>query len=244
MGRNMKRCRVLLAFALLLGSGCASFRYERVPHQAASGGQRTGLRLGVVRFSQPDAAGFYPIQFSQTLADPIGDLSRAVAGELREAGLFADVIYLGAPPLGAADLDYYREVYRLDAILVGDVTRFFVTSVPEIWSLVPPLLALWPLHFIGLPTAPCHDSAVLHGSIGIQALPPGSGSWRSAEQQLSWHKHNMYSFQSIPAVERAVQINAMDYFVASLVAIVQSELSPTRMDALFPRQAAPPFPAR
>lgn len=235
----MRRCRALFTLLLIPALGCATFRYERAPGQAAPGELRTKFRLGVVRFSQPAVAGFYPMRFSQTLADPIGDLSRAVAEELRGSGLFADVIYLGDPLLGVADMDYYRDVYRLNAILVGDVTEFYVTSVPELWSLIPPLLVLWPLHVFGLPTAPCHDSVVLHGSIGLQLLTPGAGVWRSSEQQLSWHEHNWYSSLSIPAIERAVQIRAMDHFVSSLAAIVRGELSPARIDELFHRPAAP-----
>jgi len=237
--REMRRRHVLFTLLLLIPHlGCAAFRYERTPGESSRPEQRTDRRLGVVRFSQPPAAGFYPIRFSQTLADPIGDLSRAVAEELRGSGLFVDVIYLDGPP-GVADLDYYRDVYRLEAILSGDVTRFYVTSVPELWSLIPPFLVLWPLHVLGLPTAPCHDSVALHGTLSFQGLAPGAGSWRSSEQQLSWHEHNWYSSLTIPAIERAVQTHAMDHFVTSIVATVRRELSPARIDALLPRPAAP-----
>lgn len=236
----MKRRRFLVTLLLLIPAlGCDTFSYVRTSGQSPPGEQRSNLRLGVVRFSQPDAAGFYPIRFSQTLADPIGDFSRAVAVELRRSGLFAEVIYLDGPPQGVADLDYYRDVYRLEAILSGEVTRFYVTSVPELWSLVPPFLALWPLHVLGLPTAPCHDSVVLHGTLSLRGLASGAGSWRSSEQQLSWHEHNWYSSLSIPAIERAVQTRAMDHFVTSLVATVRRELSPTLIDALSPRLTAP-----
>lgn len=233
----MLRRRIL--FLLLLPAlGCATFSYERTSGQSPPDEPRTPLRLGVVRFSQPAASGFYPIRFSNTLADPIGDLSRAVAEELRGSGRFVDVIYLGAPPLGASDLDYYRDVYRIDAILSGDVTSFYVTSVPEPWSLIPPLIVLWPLHVLGLPTAPCHDSVELRGTLSLQGLAPGAGGWRSSDQRFSWHEHNWYSALSIPAIERGVQIRAMDHFVASLVAALCRELSPARIEALSPRPVA------
>ena len=236
----MKRSRVLFALLLLIPHlGCATFRYERTRGEPPPARQSTNRRLGVVRFSQPPAAGFYPIWFSNTLADPIGDLSRAVAEELRSSDLFADVIYLGDSPLGVADLEYYRDVYRLDAIFTGEVTKFYVTAVAELWSLIPPFIVLWPLHFFGLPTAPSHDSVELHGTFSIQGLAPGAGFWSSPEQRYSWHEHTWYSVLSIPANERAVQTHAMDHFVTSLVATVHDELSPARIDALFPRQAAP-----
>ena len=236
--RKMRCCRVLFPLLLLLPTlGCATFRYERPRFDAPAGERCTSLRLGVVRFSQPPVAGFYPIQFSQTLADPIGDLSRALAEELRASGFFVDVIYLGDPTRDPADLEYYRDVYRLDALLSGDVTAFYVTSVPELWSLIPPFLALWPLHVFGLPTAPCHDRVELHGTLGLQGLTPGAGGWRSAEQRLSWHEHNWYSSLSIPAIERTVQIHALDHFVTTLVAILRRELTPARIDALVPRPA-------
>ncbi len=225
-------CRLFTLLLLIPALGCATFRYEHTPGQSPSGEQRTNLRLGVVGFSQPDAAGFYRMRFSQTLADPIGDLSRAVAEELRGSGRFLDVVYLGAPPRSAADLAYYRDVYRLDAILTGEVTGFYVTSVPELWSLIPPFLALWPLHVFGVPTAPCHDSVVLHGTLALRGLAPGAGVWRSSEQRLSWHEHNWYSSLSIPSIERAVQIRAMDHFVASLAAVLDHELTPARLDEL------------
>lgn len=236
--------RFLFLFLLLIPAlGCATFSYERTSGRVPPSESLTSFRLGVVRFTQPAVAGFYPIRFSQTLADPIEDLSRAVAEELRGSGLFADVIYLGVPPPGPADLEYYRDVYRLDAILAGDVTSFFVTSVPELWSVIPPFLALWPLHVFGLPTAPCHDSVVLRGTLSLQGLAPGAGSWRFSEQRFSWHEHNWYSSLSIPAIERAVQIRAMDHFVTALVAALQCELTPARIEALRPRPAASP-PAR
>lgn len=232
----MKRCRLLFTFLLLLPClGCATFRYERARGESTPAAPGTDRRLGVVRFSQPAAAGFYPIWFSNTLADPIGDLSRAVVEELRGSGLFADVMYLGDSPLGVADLEYYRDVYRLDAIFAGDVTRFYVTAVAEFWSLIPPFIVLWPLHFLGLPTAPSHDSVALHGSFSIRGLAPGAGGWLSAAQRYSWHEHTWYSVLSIPANERAVQTRAMDHFVTSIVATVRRELSPTRIDDLFPR---------
>jgi hypothetical protein len=242
----MLRRRALFPLLLLLipALGCATFSYERTPGLTSPVEQRSGLRIGVVRFSQPPASGFYPIQFSNTLADPIGDLSRAVAEELRAAGLFNDVIYLGAPPLGAADLDYYRAVYQLDAILAGDVTTFYVTSVPELWSLIPPMLALWPLHVFGLPTAPCHDSVALRGALSLRGLAPGAVLWRSSELEYAWHEHNWYSSLSIPAIERAVQTRAMDHFVTSLVADLRRELTPARVDDLFLRPAAAAPPAR
>ncbi|MHB8835506.1 MAG: hypothetical protein ACYC9Y_07345 [Candidatus Methylomirabilia bacterium] len=226
----MKRCRYFFAILLLIPAlGCATFSYVRTSGQSPPGEPRFNLRIGVVRFSQPSAAGFYPIRFSNTLGDPIGDLSRAVADELRGSGLFAEVIYLDGPPPGRTDLEYYREVYRLAAILSGDVTSFYVTSVPELWSLVPPFIALWPLHVLGLPTAPCHDSVVLHGTLSLQGLEAGAGGWRSSEQKYSWHEHNWYSSLSIPAIERAVQTRAMDHFVTSLVAALRRELSPASM---------------
>ena len=237
-----RRAQFLLLFLMMIPvliptPGCATFRYERTRGQSPPDEQRSSLRLGVVGFSQPPAAGFYPIRFSQTLVDPIGDLSRAVAEELLGSGMFADVIYLGTPLLEAADLDYYRDVYRLDAILSGDVTSFYVTSVPELWSLVTPYIVLWPFHVFGLPTAPCHDSVALDGTLSLRGLVPGAGAWRSSEQRLSWHEHNRYSSLSIPAIERAVQIHAMDHFVTSLVAAVRRELSPALLDALVPRAA-------
>lgn len=232
----MKRRRFLFALLLLVPAlGCATFSYERVNANPVRAGRRSHLRLGVVTFSQPDPAGFHPIWFSNTLADPIGDLSRAVAEELRGAGLFADVIYLGAAPPDPADLEYYRDVYRLDAVLAGDVTRYQVTAVAELWSLIPPFIALWPLHFLGLPTAPSRDSVALHATLDVRGLSPGAGSWRSGEQRLSWHGHNWYSVLSIPANERAVQTRAMDYFVTSIVATLDRELTPERLEELFPR---------
>ena len=224
----MVRRQVLLSLLLVVlpAVGCATFTYERARGPSPPGEPRTELRLGVVRFAQPPAAGFYPMRFSNTLADPIGDLSRAVAEELDGAGLFADVIYLDGPPPAGADLAYYRDVYGLDAILAGEVTKFYVTSVPELWSLIPPFILLWPLHVIGLPTAPCHDSVVLHGTLVIQGLAPGAGGWRSSEQRLSWHQQNWYSSLTIPAIEREVQIRAMDHFVTSLVAALRGELTP------------------
>ena len=234
----MRHYCTLLTFLLLTPFfGCATFSYERMRNEAAPAELHTGQRLGVVRFSQPPASGFYPIWFSNTLADPIGDLSRAVAAELRGSGLFVDVIYLGAPSLSEADLEYYRDVYRLDALLVGDVSKFYVTAVAELWSLVPPFIALWPLHFLGFPTGPSHDSVALHGTFSLQGLAPGAGCWRSPEQRYSWHEHTWYSVLSIPANERAVQIGAMDHFVTSIVAAVRGELSPARIDDLFPRPA-------
>lgn len=231
----MKRCLVLFACLLLMPHlGCATFRYERARGESPPAAQSTNRRLGVVRFSQPPAAGFYPIWFSNTLADPIGDLSRAVAEELRRSGLFFDVIYLGDSPLGVADLEYYRDAYRLDAIFAGEVTRFYVTAVAELWSLIPPFILLWPLHFFGLPTGPSHDSVALHGSFSLRGLAAGAGSWRSSEQRYSWHEHTWYSVQSIPANERALQTRAMDHFVTSIVATVRRELPPARIDALFP----------
>jgi len=217
---------------LISGLGCATFSYERTGGQPPPGEPRTHLRLGVVRFSQPDAAGFYPIRFSNTLADPIGDLSRAVAVELRGSGMFADAIYLGVAPSSTADLDYYHDVYGLDAILAGEVTTYYVTSAPELWSVIPPFIVLWPLHALGLPTAPCHDRVELHVSLRIQGLAPGAGGWSFPEQPLSWHGHDWYSAQSIPAVERSVQIRAMDYFVTSLAGVVVRELTPARLDGL------------
>lgn len=235
--------RVLLLL-LIPALGCATFRYERTPGQSPPDEPLASLRIGVVRFSQPPASAFYPIRFSQTLDDPIGDLSRAVAEDLLSSGFFVDVIYLGVTTPGVADQDYYRDIYQLDAILAGEVTKFYVTSAPEIWSLIPPFLALWPLHVFGLPTAACHDSVALHGTLSLQGLTPGAGGWRSSEQQLSWHEHNWYSSLSIPAIERAFQIRAMDYFVTSLVATLRRELSPARLDALFPRPATASPPAR
>ena len=239
----MTRRALLLLLLLLPSLGCATFSYEHTGGEQPRCERPTGLRIGVVAFTQPAAAGFYPIRFSQTLADPIGDLSRAVAAELRGSGLFEEVIHLGALPPGADDRDYYRDVYRLDAILAGDVTKFYVTSVPELWSLIPPFLALWPLHVLGLPTAPCHDSVALHGTLSLRGLAPGAGVWRSPELRLSWDEHNWYSSLSIPSIERAVQVHAMRYFAASLAAALQRELSPTLVEALSPRPPASP-PAR
>lgn len=231
--------RILLALSLLTPSlGCATFTYERTGGQPPPGGPRTSFRLGVARFAQPAAAGFYPIWFSNTLNDPIGDLSRAVAEELRRSGRFADVVYLGAPTLDAADLDYYRTIYRLDAILAGEVTRFQVSAVAELWSLVPPFIVLWPLHFIGLPAAPSRDSVVLHATLGLRGLAPGAGGWRSTEQRLSWRERNWYAVQRIPAIERAVQTHAMDHFVAALAGLLLCELTPDRLDSLLPGRAA------
>lgn len=224
-----------LLLAVLPAVGCATFTYERGRGPSPPGEPHTGLRLGVVRFAQPPAAGFYPIRFSNTLADPIGDLSRAVAEELDDAGLFADVIYLDGPPPGGADLAYYRDVYRLDAILAGEVTKFYVTSAPELWSLIPPFILLWPLHVLGMPTAPCHDSVVLHGTLEMQGLAPGAGGWRSPELRLSWHQLNWYSSLTIPAIEREVQIRAMDHFVTSLAAALRGELTPDIIEALLSR---------
>jgi hypothetical protein len=232
----MKRCRALFTLLLLIPHlGCATFSYERAGGESPPAEQSTNRRLGVVRFSQPAAAGFYPIWFSNTLADPIGDLSRAVAEELRNSGLFADVIYLGDSPLGVADREYYREVCRLDAIFTGEVTSFYVTAVAELWSLIPPFILLWPLHFLGLPTAPSHDSVALHGTFSLRGLAPGAGYWRSPEQRYHWDEHVWYSVQSIPANERAVQTHALDHFVTSIAAALQSELPPARIEGLFPR---------
>jgi len=78
---------------------------------------------------------------------------------------------------------------------------------------------------------------VLHGSVGLQLLGPAAEGWRSAEQQLAWDEHNWYSSLSIPVIERAVQTRALDHFVTALVAAVQRELIPARLDALLPRPA-------
>ena len=234
-GGSLTRAALLLVLLLIPALGCATFTYERTPGQPSIDARSTGLRIGVVRFSAPPAANYYPIRFSNTLADPIGDLSRAVAEELRGSGLFADVIYLDTPTLAGADRDYYREIYRLDAILAGEVTKFYVTSVPELWSLIPPLLALWPLHVVGLPTAPCHDSVGLHVILSLQGLAPGASRWRSSEQELSWHEHNWYSSLTIPAIERRVQIHALDHFVAALAGSLRRELTPQAIAAIVGR---------
>jgi hypothetical protein len=240
----MTRLCVLVPVLMLVPAlGCATFRYERTAGGSPAAEQRTDRRLGVVRFSEPPAAGFYPIWFSNTLEDPVGDLSRAVAEELRVSGPFADVIYLGDPPPSVADLAYYRDVYRLDAIFTGEVTRFQVTAVAELWSLIPPFILLWPLHFLGLPTAPSHDSVALDGSFSLQGLAPGAGCWRSPEQRYAWHEHAWYSVQSIPANERAVQTHALDQFVAAIAATVRRELSPADIEALLPRPSAAVAPA-
>jgi hypothetical protein len=234
-----RRCVLLALLLLALPTvGCATFRYERERRPSFAGEPRTNLRLGVVRFAQPPAAGFYPIRFSNTLADPIGDLARAVAEELDASGLFADVIYLDVPPPQGANLDYYRDVYGLDAILAGEVTKFYVTSVPALWSVIPPMIVVWPLHVFGLPTAPCRDSVALHGSLSLTGLGPGAGGWRSSELKLSWNEHNWYSSLTIPAIERKIQIHAMDSFVTSMVAALRSELTPAVISVLSPRHNA------
>jgi hypothetical protein len=223
---RFRRCGALLTLlALLSPLGCATFRYERAPGPAAPAVQRTNLRLGVARFSQPDPAGFYPIWFSNTLADPIGDLSRAVAEELRRSGLFADVVYLDAPAPTAADRDYYRDIYQLDTILDGEVTSFSVTGVAELWSLIPPLIVVWPLHFLGLPTGPSHDSVGLRGSVTLQGLAPGAAAWHSPELRLAWDEHVWYSVLTIPANERRLQTRALDHFVAAIAAAVAGEVA-------------------
>jgi len=219
---------LLLVLTLVPSFGCATFTYERTAGGAPSTGRRTNLRIGVTRFSGPDPAGFYPIWFSNTLADPIGDLSRAVAVELRRSGLFADVIYLGVEKPAAADLAYYREVYQLDAVLDGDVSRFFVTAVAELWSLIPPLIVVWPLHFLGVPSAPSHDSVGMSGALSLQGLASGVAGWRSPELRLSWDEHVWYSVFTIPANERRLQTNALDQFVAALAGTVCSAIDPER----------------
>ncbi len=234
---------LILALLFVPALGCATFRYERPRGESLAAEPCTNRRIGVARFSQPSAAGFYPIWFSNTLADPIGDLSRAVAEELRTSGLFADVIYLGDSPPRASDLEYYREVYRLDGLFAGEVTEFYVTAVAELWSLIPPFILLWPLHFIGLPTAPSHDSVALEGSFSLQGLAPGAGGWRSSEQRYAWHEHVWYSVQRIPANERAVQTHALDHFVTAIVAAVRRELSPADIEALLPRAETAAAPA-
>ena len=241
----MKRRRVLFALLLLIPNfGCATFSYDRAPGASPPAESRTGLRIGVARFSQPPASGFYPIWFSNTLADPIGDFSRAVAEELRGSGRFADVIYLGAAPLEAADLAYYRDVYQLDAVLAGAVTNYYVTAVAELWSLMPPFILLWPLHLLGLPVAPSHDSVALDVTLSLRGVSPGTGAWRAAEQRLSWHERAWYSVLNIPANERAVQTHALDHFVTALAASLLRELPPARADEPSPRPAAASPPAR
>lgn len=225
--------RALLALAALLPQvGCATFHYERAGGAAPPAAPRSDIRLGVARFSQPDPAGFYPIWFSNTLADPIGDLSRAVAEELRRTGPFAEVVYLDAPRPAPADRDHYRRVYRLDAVLEGEVTEFFVTAVAELWSLIPPFIALWPLHFLGLPTAPSHDSVGLRGALAIRGLADGAVAWRSPELRLSWDDHVWYSVLNIPANERRLQTRAMDHFVSTLAAVVRDEMEAGRIEPL------------
>lgn len=208
---------IALALAAAVLPGCATFRFERQPATGGPAPPQANPRVGVFRFAEPPDPHVYLIRFSNTLADPVGDLSRGVAVALRDSGLVADAIYLGAPTGDPQDLEHYRRVYGLDAILEGEVARLYITSVPEHWSLAPPLLALWPLHVFGLPTAPCHDSAGLDAEVRLTRLDAGAETWRSGAVRFAWHEHNWYSSLSIPRIERSMQTHAMDHFVTSLV---------------------------
>jgi hypothetical protein len=211
------RLVVLLALVLALIAGCAPFRYERRQATPPAETPRTGLRVGVFRLAEPPDPRLYLIRFGNTLADPAGDLSRGLSVALRDSGLVADAVYLGAPTGDPRDLEHYRSVYGLDAILEGRVTRWYVTSVPELWSVATPLIVLWPLHVLGLPTAPCHDSAGLDAELRLTPLAAGAEPWRSGTVRFAWHEHNWYSSLTVPRIERSLQTHAMDHFVTSLV---------------------------
>ena len=201
-------------------------------------GQRTHLRLGVVRFTQPAAAGFYPIWFSNTLTDPIGDLSRAVAEELNGSGRFADVIYLGGPPLDRCGpgllpgcLPARRHPRRGRDEIQRDGGRRALEPHPAVHRALAASL-----HRPADGTQPRQRRAARNP----QAPGVGRRGGRLAlsEQRLSWHEHNWYSVQSIPANERAVQTHALDHFVTTLAATLVREFTPARVDALAPRTAA------
>jgi hypothetical protein len=102
---------------------------------------------------------------------------------------------------------------------------------------VTPWLALWPLHALGLPTAPCHDSVALAGTLGLQGLAPGAPAWRSAALRLDWHEHNWYSSLTIPSIERALQTRALDHFVASLADAARAAIAAGRWYGRAPCEA-------
>jgi hypothetical protein len=101
----------------------------------------------------------------------------------------------------------YGDTGQPMVVVKGTVKKLFWSAYPEIWSLIPPLIILWPLHMTGLPVAPSYNYMKMDITFTITDQ---SGTSKVVPVHIDYDELVMYSVLNVKRQDTKFQTHSLD----------------------------------